>query len=230
MPLFMGETLRFDCIAWWSWDFISPQLELGWHGLPSLTNTGTATRRGDGSGCKSSPFSCRARFNLYLWFWNQIFTCVGVNRIMLAKCSLSGADKYLCCLNLRSSSYVCAFENRIRRLRFFCDSELFELFWESPSVMSSSSASFSESSSCSDLMEVLMLSCETSPLEWLDVLPGEWMGGNSEIIKLPKVYCVSHIFLCMRVYYMNVKRNFMIYQTQQETCVVVLRLLEPWSA
>ena len=33
-------------------------------GLPSLTNTGTATRRGDGNGFMSSPFSWRDRFNL----------------------------------------------------------------------------------------------------------------------------------------------------------------------
>lgn len=187
IPLFIGETLRFDCIAWWSCDFIRPQLELGWHGLPSLTSTGTATRLGDGSGCKSSPFSWRARFNLYLWFWNQIFTCVGVSLMILAKCSLSGADKYLCCRNRRSSSYVCAFENKIRRFRFFCVSEEFELFWESPSVTSSSSPSFSDSSSCSDFMELtewpLMLSCDISPLEWLEVLPGEWMDGISENYK-----------------------------------------------
>jgi hypothetical protein len=37
---------------------------------------------------------------------------------MLARCSLSGADRYRCCLNLRSNSYVCAFENRTLLLRF----------------------------------------------------------------------------------------------------------------
>lgn len=42
-----------------------PPLTLGWHGLPSLTNTGTATLRGEGSGFNScNPFSCRARFSL----------------------------------------------------------------------------------------------------------------------------------------------------------------------
>lgn len=34
-------------------------------------------------------------------------TCVGVKCINDAKCSLSGADKYFCCLNLLSSSYTC---------------------------------------------------------------------------------------------------------------------------
>jgi hypothetical protein len=45
-------------------------------------------------------------------------TCVGVRRMMLARCSRSGADRYRCCRNLRSSSYVCAFENRTLLLRF----------------------------------------------------------------------------------------------------------------
>lgn len=92
-------------------------------GLPSFTKTGTATRRGEFNpptfrSC--APFSWTARFVLYLWFWNQIFTCVGVNRIKLARCSLSGADKYLCWRNLLSSSYVCALEKRTRRFRFLC--------------------------------------------------------------------------------------------------------------
>ena len=38
---------------------------------------------------------------------------------MEAKCSLSGADKYLCCLNRRSNSYVCALEKRTRLFLFF---------------------------------------------------------------------------------------------------------------
>jgi hypothetical protein len=46
-------------------------------------------------------------------------TCVGVRRMMLARCSRSGADRYRCCRNLRSSSYVCAFENKTLLLRFF---------------------------------------------------------------------------------------------------------------
>jgi len=54
-------------------------------GFPSLTNTGTATRRGDGRVVTPAPpcgpwgswrpFSCCALFVLYRWFWNQIFTC-----------------------------------------------------------------------------------------------------------------------------------------------------------
>ncbi len=89
-----------------------------WHGLPSLTRTGIQTRRGE-SRYGSSPFSARALFTLYRWFWNQIFTCVGVNCKTLARCSLSGADKYLCCLKHLSSSNVWVFENRILLLRFF---------------------------------------------------------------------------------------------------------------
>lgn len=105
MPLPIPLILpRFDCILWWSFDFMRPPFMVGWHGLPSRTSTGTATRLGDGRGCKSSPFSCRARFNLYLWFWNHIFTCTGDSLIMLAKCSRSGAERYRCCLNRRSSS------------------------------------------------------------------------------------------------------------------------------
>lgn len=37
---------------------------------------------------------------------------------MLARCSRSGADRYRCCRNLRSSSYVCALENRTLLFRF----------------------------------------------------------------------------------------------------------------
>lgn len=92
-------------------------------GLPSFTKTGTATRRGELSPPTLNswaPFSCTARFVLYLWFWNQIFTWVGVRRIRLARCSRSGAERYLCWRNLRSNSYVCAFENKTRRFRFLC--------------------------------------------------------------------------------------------------------------
>lgn len=92
-----------------------------WHGLPSLTRTGKETRRGE-SRYGSIPFSARALFTLYRWFWNQIFTCVGVKCKTLARCSLSGADKYLCCLKRLSNSNVCVFENRILRLRFFPES------------------------------------------------------------------------------------------------------------
>lgn len=52
------------------------------HGLPSRTSTGTATRLGEDRALAAAaawcstcmPFSCCARFVLYLWFWNQIFT------------------------------------------------------------------------------------------------------------------------------------------------------------
>lgn len=48
---------------------LRPPTDPGWQGLPSRTRTGTATRRGDGSGLPapadpSRPFSCRARFVL----------------------------------------------------------------------------------------------------------------------------------------------------------------------
>ena len=93
-----------------------------WQGFPSLTKTGTATRLGEGRWVTSIPFSARALFILYRWFWNQIFTWVGVRRIKLARCSLSGAERYLCCLKRRSSSYVCALENKTLLLRFFPES------------------------------------------------------------------------------------------------------------
>lgn len=54
----------------------------------------------------------------HLWFWNQIFTWVGVSLIIEAKCSRSGADRYFCCRNRRSSSNVCALENNTLRFRF----------------------------------------------------------------------------------------------------------------
>lgn len=92
-----------------------------WHGLPSLTRTGIDTLRGE-SRNGSNPFSARALFTLYRWFWNHIFTCVGVKCKSLARCSRSGADKYLCCLKRRSNSKVWVFENRILRLRFFPES------------------------------------------------------------------------------------------------------------
>lgn len=82
---------------------------VGWQGLPSRTKTGTATLRGEGRGVMSKPFSCLALFVLYLWFWNQILTCVGVKRMMLAKCSLSGAERYLCCRNLKFRKYFNVF-------------------------------------------------------------------------------------------------------------------------
>lgn len=115
-------------------------------GLPSRTKTGTATRRGDGSApgccCSWTPFSCCARFVLYRWFWNQIFTWVGVRRIILARCSRSGADRYLCCRNRRSSSNVCALEKSTRRFRFLwlCDPGC-PLLSSSVSSMSSSFSS-----------------------------------------------------------------------------------------
>ena len=66
----------------------------------------------------TSTRSLAALFVLYRWFWNQIFTWVGVRRIIDAKCSRSGALRYRCCLNRRSNSYVWAFEKSTRRFRF----------------------------------------------------------------------------------------------------------------
>lgn len=70
----------------------------------------------------SKLLSCLWRLHLYLLFWNQIFTCVEVSLSKLASCSLSGADRYLCCLNLLSNSNTCAWENStlgFRRVRCF---------------------------------------------------------------------------------------------------------------
>lgn len=123
------------CIGWYGGrDIPSGGSPSGFpmQGLPSFTSTGTATRLGEFKPptFKSwAPFSWTARFVLYLWFWNQIFTCVGVKRIKLARCSLSGADKYRCCLNRLSNSYVCALENKTRRLRFLWETELGGWSW-----------------------------------------------------------------------------------------------------
>lgn len=54
---------------------------------------------------------------------NVRLTCVGVRCIRLAKCSRSGADRYFCCLNRRSSSYTYRYnreENRKRNVRLYC--------------------------------------------------------------------------------------------------------------
>ena len=92
------------------------------------------------------PFSWAALLVLYLWFWNQIFTWVGDNRIQDAKCSRSGADKYLCCLNLLSSSKVCCLENKTLRFRFLDMDEPPLLVSSSSSIISSPSSSMSTSS------------------------------------------------------------------------------------
>lgn len=75
-----------------------------WHGLPSLTKTGTATRRGEGRA--SPPYLSRLgrASSCSGGSGDQIFTCVGVRRIRLARCSRSGADRYRCCRKRRSSS------------------------------------------------------------------------------------------------------------------------------
>lgn len=134
---------------------MSCDLTVGWHGFPSRTRTGTATLLGEGKGVMSKPFSCLAFFNLYLWFWNQIFIWVGDNRRMLARCSLSGADRYLCCLNLLSNSYVCALLNRTRLFFFFEDVSEEErpsfpvsLRWQSMTSSDMTSSSSSSSSEC----------------------------------------------------------------------------------
>lgn len=112
----------FCCCTCWCLEV--DVLDSFWQALPSLARAGTASRRGDCgcahkvsvsccSCCVALSFACR--FILYRWFWNQILTCVGVRWIMLARCSLSGADRYFCCLNLLSSSYTWAWEKSTRR-------------------------------------------------------------------------------------------------------------------
>lgn len=84
----------------------------------------------------------------YLWFWNQILTWVGVSCIIEAKCSLSGADRYLCWRNLRSNSYVCALEKSTRRLRFL---------WTAPDRWPLPATSLSSSSRSSSLCSLLLV-------------------------------------------------------------------------
>ena len=120
------------------------------HGLPSLTKTGMATRLGETNWTISMPFSARALFILYLWFWNQIFTWVGVSRRALARCSLSGAERYLCWRNLRSSSYVWALEKSTLLFLFFTVSLLspvgsLSISWDSSVDNSGDFDSFRES-------------------------------------------------------------------------------------
>ncbi len=92
-----------------------------WYGLPSRTKMGTTTLRSTGGWLRSWAHSIRALFILYLWFWNQIFTCVGVRRSRCASCSRSGEDRYRCWRKHLSSSYVWALENNTRRFfRFSC--------------------------------------------------------------------------------------------------------------
>lgn len=54
---------------------------------------------------------------------NVKLTCVGVRCIRLARCSRSGADRYFCCLNRRSSSYTyrqtTGKKNRERNVRLY---------------------------------------------------------------------------------------------------------------
>lgn len=100
--------------------YVVGSINFDWQGFPSLINNGTATLLGEHPLPLASTLSVAARFVLYLWFWNQIFTCVGVSRMIEARCSLSGALKYLCCRKRLSSSNVCAFENNTRLFRFLC--------------------------------------------------------------------------------------------------------------
>lgn len=122
--LFMDMAITL-LTSWWWLCMAAVEVWLpAWHGFPSFTSTGTATRRGDCC-CWQEPESCciwcwdalslACRFILYRWFWNHIFTCVGVRWIIVAKCSRSGADRYFCCLNRRSSSYTWAWEKSTRR-------------------------------------------------------------------------------------------------------------------
>ena len=64
------------------------------------------------------PLSPICFLNLYRWFWNHIFTCVGERFISRANCSRSGAERYRCCLKRLSSSKICALENSTLRFRF----------------------------------------------------------------------------------------------------------------
>lgn len=62
--IFIFELLKLCCSDKWSCVFTSDPLTVDWHGFPSRTKTGTATRRGDGSGFISKPFSWRALLSL----------------------------------------------------------------------------------------------------------------------------------------------------------------------
>lgn len=174
-PFIFTEDPKLFCISSCSCDFIIEPPIGGWQGFPSLTNTGTATLLGEGRGFKSSPFSCLARFSLYLWFWNQIFTCTGVSRIMLARCSLSGAERYL---------WVWALENRTRLFRFFWLSGFWEEFPSPFSLLPShwTSLFVSDFTNVFELFIVEWLSVLETSLEWLE-LPGEFRCPSSTIAK-----------------------------------------------
>ena len=196
---------RFGCMGKASCAFISGPFIDGWQGLPSLTNTGTATLRGEGRGFKSKPFSARDRFNLYLWFWNQIFTCVGVNLIILARCSRSGADKYLCCRNLLSNSYVCAFENKTLLLRFFWLSEFCCEPWELPLSLfwsQSSKLLVSVLTTVIPLLAVEWVSVDDISLEWLE-FPGEFRCDR------PTMKTTLYVFITYEFHYQLIKKVIM---------------------
>lgn len=100
---------EYEGITRWGWGICCSVEGCCWplappvHGLPSLTRTGTATLRGDGRVVTPgptwppwgswSPFSCCARFVLYRWFWNQIFTC-GNTRHRFSQLSLKSLDNH----------------------------------------------------------------------------------------------------------------------------------------
>lgn len=83
--------MPYGGIGTWFPGYVAGSISLDWQGLPSLTSTGTATRLGEHPLLPASTRSLAALFVLYLWFWNQIFTWVGVRRMMEARCSRSGA-------------------------------------------------------------------------------------------------------------------------------------------
>lgn len=83
--------IPYGGIGTWFPGYVAGSISLDWQGLPSLTSTGTATRLGEHPLLPASTRSLAALFVLYLWFWNQIFTWVGVRRMMEARCSRSGA-------------------------------------------------------------------------------------------------------------------------------------------
>lgn len=125
-------------------------ISFDWQGFPSFISNGTATLLGEHPLPLASTLSVAALFVLYLWFWNQIFTWVGVSRMMEAKCSLSGALRYLCWRKRLSSSKVCALENSTRLFRFLCS-----VSWGCASLVCCSSSNSADSSS----LHSWLLSC-----------------------------------------------------------------------
>lgn len=51
--------------------------------------------------------------NLYWWFWNYIFICVGERFISWVNCFCFGVERYCCCLKCFLSLKICVLENSI---------------------------------------------------------------------------------------------------------------------